>query len=116
MRTILSLGASLLLVGPSTLTGQTDNAGFITRLGSDTIAVERFTRTSNKLEGDLLVRSPRTRVAHYVATLGPDGTVTRFELSSRFPGNPTATPMGGVATYAGDTAACSFTWVTAAGR
>ena len=63
-----------------------DHGAFITRLGNDTVAVESFTRTAGRLVGDRVIRTPRIALLHYEATLGPDGTVTKFETSSR-PGN-----------------------------
>lgn len=63
-----------------------EHAAFITRLGNDTVAVESFTRTAGHLTGDRVIRAPRVSLLHYEATLGPDGTVTTFEASSR-PGN-----------------------------
>ena len=63
-----------------------DHGTFITRLGNDTVAVESFTRTAGRLVGDRVIRTPRIALLHYEATLGPDGTVTKFETSSR-PGN-----------------------------
>jgi hypothetical protein len=61
----------------------TEHGAFVTRLGNDTLAVERFTRSGSRLEADRVIRSPRTSVLHYVATIGPDGRVTRIEGSSR---------------------------------
>ena len=63
-----------------------DRGAFITRLGTDTVAVESFTRTADRLVGDRVIRAPRVSLLHYEATLGPDGTVAAFEASSR-PGN-----------------------------
>jgi hypothetical protein len=57
-----------------------ERAGFVIRLGGDTLAVERYTRTAERLEGDVAVRVPNGRLVHYVATLSPAGTVERFEL------------------------------------
>ncbi len=48
---------------------------FVTTLGTDTIAVERYTRTANKLEGDHLSRFQGARWIHYVADLLPDGRI-----------------------------------------
>ncbi|GAC1650248.1 MAG: hypothetical protein NVS4B3_08720 [Gemmatimonadaceae bacterium] len=53
---------------------------FVVRLGADTIAVERYRRSSSRLEGDVVVRAPRTRVGHYTADLRPDGGVSRFDF------------------------------------
>jgi hypothetical protein len=73
----------LLALLPATLAaqGRTDRAAFITSLGSDTLVVEQFTRTANRLETDLAARVPRTRRIHFVATLNPDQTVARLEVS-----------------------------------
>ena len=46
---------------------------FVTTLGSDTVAVERYTRTASRLEGDYLSRFQGARLVHYVADLAPDG-------------------------------------------
>jgi hypothetical protein len=66
-----------------------ETGAFIVRLGADTVAVERFTRTADRLEGDLIVRTPNTGIAHYVVTLGQDGQPTRAEFTLRRPdGSP----------------------------
>ncbi len=66
-----------------------ETGAFIVRLGADTVAVERFTRTADRLEGDVVVRTPSTRIVHYVVTLGPGGQPTRAEYTLRRPdGSP----------------------------
>jgi hypothetical protein len=65
-----------------------DSAAFVTRIGSDTLAVERYVRTADRLQGRLVVRSPRTSFRDYVATLRPDGTVSRMEVSFGTAGAP----------------------------
>ena len=78
-RCTLGLFAPAMLL-PLALAGQApERGGFIVRLGNDTVAVERFSRTRTQLEGDVVSRSPRTTIVHYVATLGPTGRITRFE-------------------------------------
>ena len=64
----------------------------VTRLGNDTVAIERYTRTGNKLEGDLVLRYPRVRTVHYVGDLAPNGairtlttTVTRASAAAGAP-------------------------------
>lgn len=59
-----------------------EDAAFIVRLGTDTVAVERFTRTAERLEGERLLRFPRTSLVQYRALLGSDGAITRFESAS----------------------------------
>lgn len=59
------------------------SAGFVAVLGRDTVALERVTRRSGRIEGDLFTVSPRTRWAHYVAMLDARGYISHFELTSR---------------------------------
>lgn len=59
-----------------------ETGAFIVRLGDDTVAVERYTRTADRLEGDIVLRSP-TRVGHYVVMLGPDGRPTTAQFTMR---------------------------------
>jgi hypothetical protein len=53
---------------------------YVERLGDDTLSVEVFTRSSTGFEGQLLTRSPVTRVANYAGTLSPEGTISRLEV------------------------------------
>src|SRR5579872_2054532 len=57
-----------------------ENGGFITRLGADTIGVERFTRTRDSIVGEFLFRSPTTSRQSYVIHTTPDGAVTRYSV------------------------------------
>lgn len=73
--------------------GGGEERAFIERLGTDTTAVEVFTRWDDRIEGDLLVRAPVTRVAHYVGALTPQGTLGRLEVAWRTPEeNPKGPP------------------------
>jgi hypothetical protein len=66
---------------------------YVERLGMDTMSVEVFTRTPTGFEGDVLVRSPVTRVAHYEASLADDGTVERMHVQwTTPPENPEGPP------------------------
>jgi hypothetical protein len=56
---------------------------FVVRLGTDTVAVEEFARTAERLEGRQVIRTPRTAIRDYEATLGPDGAMRRFQLEVR---------------------------------
>jgi hypothetical protein len=52
-----------------------DSSGaFITTLGRDTVVVESFTRTGNKLDGNIVVRVPGTVLLHYVVDVAANGT------------------------------------------
>ena len=61
--------------------------GFVTRLGRDTVALERVVRTSQEIVGDAVERYPQVVIRHYDAFVNPDGTVRRFAIDNRYP-NP----------------------------
>src|SRR5437879_3717057 len=87
---IVTLLAAALL--PAAAAAQQGGA-FVIRLGRDTSAVERYTWTANRIEGEGVVRQPRTTVRRFTIDLGPDGRVTHAELATFAPGAPaTATP------------------------
>jgi hypothetical protein len=51
---------------------------FVERLGADTMAIERFSRNGDQLEGTLVARAPLTEVHTYSAELGEDGSIARL--------------------------------------
>src|SRR4051812_48526723 len=51
-----------------------ETAGFITTLGRDTVAIERFTLSGNGLRGEVVEVSPAVRRSTYIVTLRADGT------------------------------------------
>ncbi len=63
-------------------------AGFVTRLGNDTIAVERYTFDGHHLEGRGVVRTPSVTLWSYSATLAPSSQLARFQLSYGAVGAP----------------------------
>jgi Protein of unknown function (DUF2911) len=77
------LSAVLLLV--SCDTRPIEHYGFITRLGSDTIAVESVTRQGNTLTSDELDRFPRVRLRHTVIKLAPDGSILHLAMDIHTP-------------------------------
>jgi hypothetical protein len=93
MRSLAFAVLASAVVVPSVLQAQIpERGGFIVRLGVDTVAVERFSRTPTQLEGDVVSRSPRTAIVHYVATLAPSGRITRYEASTHAGGQGLAGP------------------------
>jgi len=56
-----------------------DSAAFVTRLGRDTLVVERFARVSNRLQADVVMRVPATSRIRYVLDLSPSGELSRLE-------------------------------------
>lgn len=84
---LLSLTQSAVLAGQST-------GGFVTTLGADTIALERFTRKGDSLVADVLETTPRLTLTHYAVYLGANGQVREFRFSQRFVG--AVAPSGSV--------------------
>jgi hypothetical protein len=70
-----------------------ESGAFIIRLGRDTVVVEQFTRTGDRIEGTMVGRTPRTAVRSYTATLGTDGTIDRLEMTTRIPSAPELLPQ-----------------------
>src|SRR3954463_9433212 len=76
--------AALLLIGAASLNAQTSAPAYIvTRLGVDTVAIERLTRARDKVEGDLVLRYPRVRTFHYLGTLGTKGEFKSLTTTMR---------------------------------
>ncbi|MEO8579705.1 MAG: DUF2911 domain-containing protein [Gemmatimonadales bacterium] len=100
--------AAFLLFAAGSLAAQAPAppAYIVTRLGADTVAIERYTRTPGKLEGDLVLRNPRVRTIHYVADLGSRGEIKSMTASVRRPStDPNAPPVTQIVTRFGDTLA-----------
>jgi hypothetical protein len=76
---MLAVGAALACAAASaSAQDAAERGGFVTRLGNDTIAVERFVRTRDSINGEMIGRSPKTTRYAYVARLGRDGGVTTY--------------------------------------
>jgi hypothetical protein len=56
-----------------------DSAALVTVLGRDTLALERWVRSGDRITAEAVVRSPRTTHRRYVLDLAPDGRMRRFE-------------------------------------
>ena len=81
---------------------EAESGAFVVTIGTDTVAVERYTRTATTLTGEVIARSPRTASRAYTAQLRPDGSVASVEVTSRLLTAPpstfpsiTSTTMGG---------------------
>ena len=61
-------------------------AAFVTTLGEDTLAVERFRRTDAGMEADVVLRTPRTTRIRYTLSLDDSGELTRYEAVTHAPG------------------------------
>lgn len=80
-RMMTMLVGVLATAGPLAAQERADSGGFVVRQGADTVAVETFRRTGDRLTGELTVPSSGVRVA-YTATVSPDGLIPRMELRS----------------------------------
>jgi len=65
----------------------------LARVGDDTIAIERYTRTAKTMEGLVVTRRPLARVGRYSVELAPNGLPTRADYSLR-DGDGAALPGG----------------------
>jgi len=102
MRTSVAL-ATLSLAIPAALAAQTGQ--FVVRLGNDTLAIEQYTRTADRLQGEQVVRSPRTVHRLYNAAFGSGGAIARFELvTHNVSGAPGPAETRAVAEFTGDSA------------
>jgi hypothetical protein len=82
---LLSLGTLHVFAGPR-LPG--DTAGFVTVLGRDTIALESFSGTTDRLQGEIVLRVPGTVYFRYTLDLNAEGTVSRSVVELRPLGAP----------------------------
>lgn len=56
--------------------GAPDSAVFVTRLGADTLVIERMVRTGARVEADVLMRTPTTTRTRWTMELGTGGEMT----------------------------------------
>ncbi|MET0400491.1 MAG: DUF2911 domain-containing protein [Longimicrobiaceae bacterium] len=78
-RRALFLLASLAGAAPAAAQARADSAALVTVLGRDTIALERWVRTGDRIQAEAAVRSPSTSLRRYVLDLTPSGAMRRFE-------------------------------------
>ena len=81
------------------------SGAFVSTLGTDTIQIERFTRTGDKLEGDILRRAPRVQVVHYVADLTATGFKGISITTRRYGADPASAPSFSMVALLADSSA-----------
>jgi Protein of unknown function (DUF2911) len=93
--TILSRALPLLgaLFAAPAAAQQADSAALVTVLGRDTLALERWVRTPERVTAEAVVRSPRTTYRRYVLELAPDGSMRRFQEWIWDSSDTTGTPL-----------------------
>lgn len=106
MAVIVATAAS---AAPLAAQGKSESAGFLVRLGSDTLAAEQFVRNDRRLESELAVRVPVARRVHYVAALDSAGRVERLDITMRPLVGSGAPPMKGTVVFGTDTADVTVT-------
>jgi hypothetical protein len=75
--------ALTLLLTPAPLRVPQDTSWYVSRIGRDTVAVERVIRSPGRLDGILVTRTPRTGVMAYWAELDAQGRISRASVEQR---------------------------------
>src|SRR5215213_6312094 len=60
-----------------------DRGSFVVRHARDTVAIERFARSTAKLEGTLVLRNKAKTSERYSAVIAPDATLPLIEVTVR---------------------------------
>ncbi|HJR17401.1 MAG TPA: hypothetical protein VJ808_11155, partial [Gemmatimonadales bacterium] len=74
---------ALLAATPALSQAQSESGTFLVRHGSDTVAIEQFTRTATKLEGTLAIHDANGTSERWVAVIAPDATLPLIEVTVR---------------------------------
>ena len=105
-RGFAAAGAALLFAVPACAqapaAASTNRAGFVTTLGRDTVAVESFTRTPTRVEGDIAVRVPGTVLCHYLVTFNGDGSPKQSRVEIKPLAAPGVDPATVTLDFSGD--------------
>ena len=72
--------------------GTADSAAFVTRLGADTMVIERFVIDSRRVEADVVLRVPTTSRTRYVLDLEPNGFIRALEATAIDPRTGASSP------------------------
>jgi hypothetical protein len=74
------IGIGMLLLMTYGATPSAQYTTLVGTVGTDTVAVDRFTRNTTTLEGVVFVRRPQPHTMHYKAALAPEGRFSRVEI------------------------------------
>src|SRR2546422_4551794 len=87
-----------------------DSGAFVITLGKDTIGMERYTRTADRLVDDMVMRDRAPVISrHFVATLGADGLISHIELDNKPVVASAVPPIHAVGRYTKDEAFVDLT-------
>jgi hypothetical protein len=102
----LAILMSSLLAGATAVSAQSagDSGGFIVRLGTDTLALERYHRDPDEIRGEIVLRVPDLRRVRYTATLTGGGAIGGLDVAIAPVQHGTSAPSHGVMRFDGDTA------------
>ena len=84
-----------------------ESGAYVVRLGSDTVAIDSYTRVGDRVEGTFMARAPVTAVTKYVITVNPNGMPSLFEVTQRLPSGgliPPNNTRSATVTFVGDSA------------
>jgi len=102
-RSVARAAVLVALLMPAMLAAQ--GGAFIVRLGRDTLALERYSRTADRLEGEQVARAPSTVHRIFTVMFHPGGAVERFELvEHNVSGAPGPAESKATVDFAGDSA------------
>ncbi|MGD2135699.1 MAG: DUF2911 domain-containing protein [Gemmatimonadales bacterium] len=106
-KTASSFISLALLALPAAVPAQVspDSATFVTRLGDDTLVIERFVHRPDRIEADVLMRVPRTTMTRYELVLSDDGRMQRMRWMRHAPATPDDTLAWGAVANLGDSLA-----------
>ena len=83
---------SALLLALAVPAAAADTGYFVIKLGADTTSVERYTRSSSRIEVDQVGRAPRVTLRHYTYNLDSKGAITSFSIVVTAPGAAPGSP------------------------
>ena len=78
----LSLPLALALPAGARAQSAADSGAYVTRLGTDTLALERFVRAPRRVEADVVLRVPTTTRTRWTLDLSPAGELARLEATT----------------------------------
>lgn len=82
MRRPLCCALMLCLLMPAAARAADEN-NYLVKIGSDTLLLEKITRTKKQIKGEYVTRTPRSAYRTYTIDLGSDGLVKKFEMHSK---------------------------------
>ena len=97
-----SIAATFVILLPLSISAQAaPTAAFITRLGKDTTAIERYTLRGNSYSIEQVTRSPITILRHTHLEMTPEGNVKEFFMMRHDIENPAGKLLGSAKLVAG---------------